>query len=194
MKQFSLAPEDTRSHYQRMVDGDWYIADGSEIQQAQAHAVRTTARFDAQYADDPAAAQLVLSQLLGALGEGTHVRAPLAVDYGRNLFIGAATFINCGLVALDVAPIRIGDHCQFGPNVQLLTPTHPIEPAPRREGWESAEPITIEDNVWIGGGVIVCPGVTIGRDSVIGAGAVVTKDVSPGVVAAGNPARVLREL
>ena len=95
---------------------------------------------------------------------------------------------------LDVAPIRIGAACQLATRVQLLTATHPIDPEPRRVGWESAEPITIGDNVWLGGGAIVCPGVTIGENTVVGAGAVVTRDLPAGVVAAGVPARVLREI
>lgn len=115
-------------------------------------------------------------------------------DYGENIHIGEGVFINYNLMALDVAEIRIGDHCQIGPNVQLLTPTHPIAPQPRRDKLEAAEPITLEENVWLGGGVIVCPGVRIGRNSVIGAGAVVTKDIPANVVAVGNPARVVREI
>ncbi|MEE6280779.1 DapH/DapD/GlmU-related protein [Georgenia sunbinii] len=98
------------------------------------------------------------------------------------------------LTALDVATITIGDDVQIGPNVQLLTPTHPVEPGPRREKWEAAEPITIGDNVWLGGGVIVCPGVSIGENTVVGAGAVVVKDLPANVVAVGNPARVIRTL
>jgi maltose O-acetyltransferase len=95
---------------------------------------------------------------------------------------------------LDVASIRIGAACQLAPRVQLLTATHPIDPEPRRIGWESAEQIAVGDNVWLGGGAIVCPGVTIGDDTVVGAGAVVTRDLPAGVVAAGVPARVLREI
>jgi maltose O-acetyltransferase len=95
---------------------------------------------------------------------------------------------------LDGAPIRIGEDCQIATRVQLLTATHPVEPVPRRELWESAEPITIGNNVWLGGGVIVCPGVTIGDDTVVGAGAVVTSDLPSGVVAFGVPARVQREI
>ena len=95
---------------------------------------------------------------------------------------------------LDVAPVAIGAACQIATRVQLLTATHPIDPGPRRTGWEYAEPITIADNVWLGGGVIVCPGVTIGQDTVVGAGAVVTKDLPAGVVASGVPARVRREI
>ena len=102
--------------------------------------------------------------------------------------------MNFGLVCLDVARVTIGDDVQIGPGVQLLTPTHPLEPGPRRDKWESASPITIENNVWLGRGVIVCPGVTIGRDTVVGAGSVVTRDLPPGVLAVGNPARVVRNL
>ena len=97
-------------------------------------------------------------------------------------------------MALDVARITIGDDVQIGPNVQLLTPTHPVAPEPRRQKWEAAEPITIGDNVWLGGGAIVLPGVSIGANTVVGAGAVVAKDLPADVVAVGNPARVVREL
>lgn len=99
-----------------------------------------------------------------------------------------------GAVMLDVAPITIGDDCQVGPNVQFLTPAHPLDPALRRQKREAAKPITLGDNVWLGGGVILCPGVTIGDSSVIGAGAVVTRDIPPNVVAVGDPARIIRNL
>jgi maltose O-acetyltransferase len=122
------------------------------------------------------------------------VRPPLYVDYGSNITVGARTFVNYNLTALDVAAITIGEDCQIGPNVQLLTPTHPLEPQPRRDKLEAAQPITIGDNVWLGGGAIVLPGVTIGDNSVVGAGAVVTKDVPANVVVVGNPARPVREL
>ncbi|MGB8350751.1 MAG: sugar O-acetyltransferase, partial [Gaiella sp.] len=118
---------------------------------------------------------------------------PFYCEYGE-ISIGDDTFVNVDAVMLDVAPITIGAACQLAPRVQLLTATHPIDPEPRRIGWESAEPIAIGDNVWLGGGAIVCPGVTIGKDTVVGAGAVVTRDLPAGVVAAGVPARVLREI
>ena len=98
------------------------------------------------------------------------------------------------MVLLDVATVTIGDDVQIGPNVQLLTATHPLEPGPRRDKWEAAEPIVIGDNVWLGGGVIVCPGVRIGADTVVGAGSVVTRDLPGRVVAVGSPARVIRDL
>jgi maltose O-acetyltransferase len=95
---------------------------------------------------------------------------------------------------LDVAPVRIGAACQVAPRVQFITATHPIDPEPRRIGWESAKPIVLGDNVWLSSGVIVCPGVTIGDHTVVGAGAVVTRDLPAGVVAMGVPARVIREI
>ena len=194
MKPFTLDEDDTRSPLERMRAGDWYRADDPGIQSAFRHALRETDRFGREYAQDPDAAQEILRDLLGTFGEGAHVRAPLHVDYGSRLHIGAGTFVNFSLTALDVVDIRIGGDCQLGPNIQLLTPIHPLEPGPRREGWEAAEPITIGDNVWIGGGASIMPGVSIGDDSVIGAGSVVTRDVPPRSLAVGSPAKVLRTL
>ncbi len=148
---------------------------------------------DAPGEDEPALDR-ILVELLGSVGEGVHIRQPLAVDYGAHISIGARTFVNSGLTALDVARITIGADVQIGPNVQLLTPTHPVDPEERLEGWETGLPITIGDNVWLGGGVIVVPGVTIGEHTVVGAGAVVTKDLPARVLAVGNPARVIRRL
>ncbi|MEU3794308.1 sugar O-acetyltransferase [Streptomyces fructofermentans] len=186
--------QDPRTHLERMLAGDLYIADDPEIARRQQRAVRLAARYQAAYIEDTETAGPVLAELLGSVGEEVHVRPPLNVDYGSNITIGARTFVNSNLTALDVAAITIGEDCQIGPNVQLLTPTHPLEPQPRRDKLEAAKPITIGDNVWIGGGAIVLPGITIGDDSVIGAGAVVTKDVPAGVVAVGNPARTVRTL
>ncbi|MBU6536307.1 sugar O-acetyltransferase [Streptomyces mayonensis] len=185
---------DSRTNLERMLAGDLYVADDPEIFRRQQQAVRLAARYQAAYAEDAAAAQAVLAELLGSLGAEAHVRPPLYVDYGSNITIGARTFVNYNLTALDVAAITVGEDCQIGPGVQLLTPTHPVEPGPRRDKLEAARPITIGDNVWLGGGAVVLPGVTIGDDSVIGAGAVVTRDVPAGVVAVGNPARPVRKV
>ncbi|MFW6641913.1 sugar O-acetyltransferase [Nocardiopsis algeriensis] len=176
-----------------MLAGELYLADDPELQAELVHASKLTARFNALDVDDDAR-QEVLAQLVGELGEDAWIRSPLQVDYGYNISVGARTFVNCGAVMLDVAPIRIGADVQIGPNVQLLTPTHPLDPDKRRQKWEAAEPVTIGDNVWLGGGVIVCPGVSIGENTVVGAGAVVTRDLPANVVAVGNPARVIREL
>ncbi|MFX4286825.1 sugar O-acetyltransferase [Janibacter sp. G349] len=187
--------EDTRTQRERMLAGDPYDASDPELAAASARARDLQDRYHRATLDadgeDPRA---LLAELVGELGEDVEIRPPLYLDYGAHLSIGARTFVNYGLTALDVTPIRIGEDCQIGPQVQLLTATHPLEPGPRRDKVEAGEPITIGDNVWLGGGVIVCPGVTIGDDSVIGAGAVVTRDIPAGVVAVGNPARVVREL
>jgi maltose O-acetyltransferase len=185
---------DPRSNRERMLAGDLYIADDPENGRRAQRAVQLADAYHQAALVDEAAARPLLVALLGSLGEGTVVKPPLYVDYGEHLHIGPRTFVNYNLTALDVARITIGTDCQIGPNVQLLTPTHPVEPEPRRDRLEAARPITIGDNVWLGGGVIVCPGVTIGDNSVVGAGAVVTRDVPANVVAVGNPARVLREV
>jgi maltose O-acetyltransferase len=181
---------DDRSHWERMLAGDLYLADDPEFAEASRRAMELVEEFNhARSAEDR---RRVLARLLNRIGEGTEIRPPLYVDYGRHLEIGARTFVNFGLTALDVAPITIGADVQIGPHVQLLTPTHPLDPELRRAKWESAAPIDIADNVWLGGGVLVLPGVTIGRNTVVGAGAVVTRDLPADVVAAGNPARISR--
>lgn len=185
---------DPRSNRERMLAGDPYIADDPDNARLAQRAVRLADEYHRAAVVDEAGARPILQELIGSLGEGAFVKPPLSVDYGENITIGPRTFVNYHLTALDVAAITIGADCQIGPNVQLLTPTHPLEPQPRRDKLEAARPIVIEDNVWLGGGVIVCPGVTIGRNSVIGAGAVVARDIPPDVVAVGNPARVVRSL
>ena len=185
---------DGRTMQERMLAGDLYIADDPNLAADNARGMELADRYGRTWAGDRDAAKRILADLLGAVGEGTDIRPPLFVDYGKYIRIGARTFINFNFTALDVAPITIGDDVQIGPNVQLLTPTHPVEPGPRRDKLEAAQPITIGNNVWIGGGAIILPGVTVGENSVIGAGAVVTKDVPANVVAVGNPARVIRSI
>jgi maltose O-acetyltransferase len=177
-----------------MVRGELYVFGDPQIQAEHARAQALLERYNATAHAEVDDRTRLLRELLGGVGDGVVIQPPLRCDYGTQITIGEATFVNYDCVMLDAAPISIGSYCQIGPRVQLLTATHPIDPEPRRTGWEYAEPIAIGDNVWLGGGVIVCPGVTIGNDTVIGAGAVVTRDVPPGVVAVGTPARVLREI
>jgi maltose O-acetyltransferase len=186
---------DGRSQRERMLAGDLYIADDPQLGAESIRAARLMHRFNTLTPpDDFDALREILRELVGHLGEGAGIRPPFFVDYGRYISVGARTFVNFGAVMLDVAPITIGEDVQIGPNVQLLTPTHPLDAELRRAKWEAAEPIVIGDNVWLGGGVIVLPGVTIGANTVVGAGAVVSKDLPPNVVAVGNPARVIRQL
>jgi maltose O-acetyltransferase len=179
---------------ERMLRGELYLASDPELAADHTRAQELLERYNAT----PHAAQdtrdRLLRDLFGKVGEGVVIKPPFRCDYGSSITIGARTFVNYGCVMLDVAPIRIGAACQLATGVQLLTATHPVDPKARRLGWEYAEPITMGDNVWLGGGVVVCPGVTIGEDTVVGAGAVVTRDLPAGVVAVGNPARVLREI
>jgi maltose O-acetyltransferase len=180
--------------YERMLAGELYIADDPTLARDSKRAQRLTHLINTSDPTDHDRQRALLTELLGAFGDASEIRPPLQCDYGHQTSIGARTFANWGLILLDVATISIGDDVQIGPNVQLLTATHPLEPSPRRDKWEAAEPIVIGDNVWLGGGVIVCPGVTIGADTVVGAGSVVTRDLPSGVVAVGSPACVIREL
>jgi maltose O-acetyltransferase len=177
-----------------MLRGDLYIADDPELARDSIRCDALLAAYNGTRADQGDERRRILGELLGSVGDRVAIRPPLFMDYGYQTTIGPGTFINFGAVILDVGRVTIGADVQIGPNVQLLTPTHPLDPAIRRQALEAQRPITIEDNVWLGGGVIVCPGVTIGRDSVVGAGAVVTRDLPPGVLAVGNPARVVRRL
>jgi maltose O-acetyltransferase len=178
----------------RMLRGELYRASDPELRADAERSHRLLERYNATGVAEPGERATILRELLGELGDGVVIRPPLVMDYGYQTSIGAGTFINAGAIILDVGRVTIGADVQIGPNIQLLTPTHPLEPELRRTGAEAAEPITIGDNVWLGGGVIVCPGVTIGSDTVVGAGAVVTRDLAAGVLAVGNPARALRSL
>jgi maltose O-acetyltransferase len=185
---------DTRSMRERMLAGEPYIADDPELGEANSVAMDLMDAYNATSIRQGPLRRRLLEALLGSVGESTEIRPPLYVDYGSSISIGARCFANFGLVALDVAPITIGDDVQIGPYVQLLTPTHPVAPRPRRDKWEAAKPIRIGDNAWLGGGAIVLAGVTIGANTVVGAGAVVTRDLPANIVAVGNPARVVRTI
>jgi maltose O-acetyltransferase len=178
----------------RMLSGEYYRADDPGLKADTARAQRLTSRINALDPSDSVTREALFSQLLGDVGGETTIRPPFHCDYGYPTRIGARSFLNFGTVILDCAPVSIGSDVQFGPRVQLLTAAHPLDPVQRAAGDEYALPIVVEDGAWLGGGVIVCPGVRIGAGSVVGAGAVVTRDLPPGVVAVGNPCRVLRTL
>ncbi len=177
-----------------MLAGDPYLADDPELQAQSLRARHLQDAFNRTTAEQTDERRRILEELLGEFGDASEIRPPFYCDYGYQIRIGARTFVNFGLVALDVGAIEIGDDVQIGPNVQLLTPTHPVDAETRRAKWEAAQPIAIRSNAWLGGGVIVLPGVTIGEDTVVGAGAVVTRDLPGNVLAVGNPARIVREL
>lgn len=182
------------SERDRMINAQQYDATDPELVEERRQTALKLERYNHASFADPAARWAALSDLLGSLGEAVEVRPPLLCDYGWQTSIGDRTFVNFGLVALDVARIAIGADVQIGPYVQLLTATHPLNPDERRAGLEGSAPITIADGAWLGGGVIVLPGVTIGADAVVGAGAVVLRDVAPRTLVVGNPAALVREL
>lgn len=174
--------------------GELYRGDDPELNRELGERQAKLAALNAipyERAEERAAA---FEDLLAEVGAGTFIRTPFYCDYGDGISIGARAFVNFNCTMLDGAPISIGDECLLASGVQLITATHPVDPAPRRAAWEQALPIKIGDRVWLGAGAIVCPGVSIGENSVLGAGAVVTRDIPAGVVAYGNPARVAREV
>ena len=178
----------------RMLAGELYVADDPEVN-ADRHRCRVQIdRFNGLGAAVPDDRHRVLCDLFGACGDGVDILPPFQCDYGYQISVGARSFLNYGAVVLDVAPVRIGEEVLLASNVQLLTATHPLDAATRRAGWELGAPITIQDGAWLGGGVIVCPGVTIGQNTVVGAGSVVVRDLPAGVLAVGNPARVVRSV
>lgn len=187
---------DPRTARERMLAGEPRRGgeEDAELSALFVKARELVAAYNQAPATDGEQLRRILIDLLGSVGEGVEIRQPLAVDFGAHITIGARSFANSGLTALDVARITIGEDVQLGPNVQLLTPTHPLDAQARREGWETGLPITIGDGAWLGGGVIVVPGISIGENTVVGAGAVVTKNLPAGVLAVGNPARVIRQL
>ncbi len=176
----------------RMLAGQEYMADDPDLRTDGRRAAELTARYNAE--PEHARRTELLTELFGSVGVNTTIRPELRCDYGYNVTVGANVFVNWGAVFLDVGRITVGDFVQIGPNCQFLTATHPLDVGRRREGWEGSAPITLADDVWLGGGVIVLPGVTIGAGTVVGAGAVVTRDLPAGVLAVGNPARVVRQL
>ncbi|MCE3236277.1 MAG: maltose transacetylase [Vampirovibrio sp.] len=155
-------------------------------------------RLLAQYRDtDPADANkryTLLQELFGKIGQAVEIEPPFFCDYGSNIYLGENFYANFNCVILDPAEVRIGSNVFLAPGVHIYTAYHPLNPTERNSGYESAAPVWIGDNVWIGGGAIIQPGVRIGENTTIGAGSVVTKDIPANVVAAGVPCRVLRAL
>lgn len=179
---------------QRMLAGELYLASDPELAADYARAQSILASFNATRGDDLPALRRHLRDLLKHLGEDAIIKPTLRCDYGFNITIGARTFINYDCVLLDCNTITIGDEVQVGPGVHIYTATHPLDAVTRRAGLESADPVVIGDGAWLGGRCVVCPGVTVGENTVVAAGSVVTEDLPPNVLAAGVPCCVLRAL
>jgi maltose O-acetyltransferase len=138
--------------------------------------------------------QTILEQLLGQIGRNSIIEPPFYCSYGQNIYLGEHVFMNVLCTIVDCNEVHIGHHVMIGPSVQIYTAAHLLQAEARIQGWEVAKPVVIEDNVWLGGGAILLPGVKISRNAVVGAGAVVSRSVPANMVVAGNPARVIREI
>lgn len=179
----------TRTEKEKMVAGELYRADAPDLQADHRAAMAWLVRYNQSLASSAAERHSMLRERFAAVGEECDIRPPFHCDYGFNITLGTGVFLNFNCVILDVVEVTIGDRAQIGPAVQILTADHPRNAAERASGLEFGRRIRIGCNVWIGGGAIILPGVAIADDAVIGAGAVVTRDVMPGAIVAGNPAR-----
>ncbi len=179
-----------KTEKEKMIAGELYFANDPELV-----ADRMFARSQSQIINQAESAELrsqLLKETFGRTGKKIYMEPVINFDYGYNIFVGENFYANFNCTFLDVSTIEIGDNCMFAPNVQLYTATHPLHPVKRNSGLEYAKPIKIGNNVWLGGGVIVTPGVTLGNNVVVGAGSVVTKSFPDNVVIAGNPARIIK--
>lgn len=177
----------------KMLAGELYDPLDAELTRARDRAHDLCQDLNATREADNDERRRILQTLFAAGGDSVWLQPPFFCDYGFNIRLGKRCFFNFNCVVLDICPVHIGDHVLFGPAVQIYAASHPLDAATRRT-LETGRPVEIGSDVWVGGGAIILPGVTIGARSVIGAGSVVTRDIPAGVVAAGNPCRVLRPL
>jgi maltose O-acetyltransferase len=178
---------------EKMLAGELYDAADAELTAARQRTRSLLHRLNTSEPDE-GTKQEILRELLPQAAECPSIQPPFYCDYGSNITLGHKVYFNFNCVVLDVCPVRIGSNVLFGPAVQVYAATHPLDVATRRQWLELGRSVDIGDDVWVGGGAIICPGVSIGAGSVIAAGAVVVKDVPPGVVVGGNPARILRSV
>ncbi|MDL2284555.1 sugar O-acetyltransferase [Oxalobacter sp. OttesenSCG-928-P03] len=184
----------TQTQKERMIAGLDYSAGDPELQNDRLRAQTLTQAYNATSPDETEKKSTIMGLLLKSSGTNLSIVPPFYCDYGYNITVGDNFYSNFSCIILDCAPVTIGNNVMLGPKVQIYTATHPIDPDERKKGLEFARPVTIEDDVWIGGGTIINPGVTIGRGTTIGSGSVVTHDIPPNVVAVGNPCMIIRKL
>jgi maltose O-acetyltransferase len=179
---------------EKMINGELYLAMDPELVADRLNARRITRLFNQTLETEEAERVQLLKELFGSTGNNVYIEPSFRCDYGFNIHVGENFYANFNCVFLDVCEIRFGDNCLLGPNVQIYTATHPLNPTERNSGAEYGKPITIGNNAWIGGSAVIVPGVTIGNNVVIASGAVVTKDVPDNVVVGGNPAKMIKEI
>ncbi len=177
---------------EKMLSGNLYYPGNEELKADFNRCRKLTRSYNQTTEDELEKRQAILKELMGSIGEDSYIEVPFRCDYGQNIYAGNNFYANFNLVILDICKVHIGDNVLLGPGVGIYTAGHPIDAGVRNSGLEFGRPVTIGDNVWIGGNVVVNPGVTIGNNTVIGSGSVVTKSIPPDVIAAGNPCRVIR--
>lgn len=177
---------------EKMIAGMPYLDSDGQLFKERQYAKEELKRFNDSEPKQIKFRKQLIHKLFKSTGSRFFIEPPFRCDYGYNISIGENFYSNYNCTILDCAPVTIGENVLFGPNVSLFTAGHPLHFEARNQGWEFAAPIIIEDNVWIGGQVVINPGVRIGKNTVIGSGSVVTKDIPADVVAVGNPCRVLR--
>ena len=182
-----------KTEMEKMRNGELYSFADPEVRKSILHAKRLCVKLQTMTIDDDDY-RITMQELIPDMDPTAVICPPFQCDHGHGISIGEGTFVNFNCTMLDGGHIRIGCHCEIGPNCQFYTPIHPFDYIERRTPVETAKPITIGDDCWLGGGVIVLPGVTIGARSIIGAGSVVTRDIPADCVAAGNPCRVIRKV
>lgn len=183
-----------KTEKQKMLAGELYRASDPELVADHQRACQLLRQYEQTEVNDTVQREEIIRSLFGRVGANPQVTPAFYCDYGSNIYAGDNLFMNYGCVILDCNRVEMGDDLQCGPYVQFYTAYHPVDPAVRRTGLELAAPIKIGHNVWLGGGTIICPGVTIGDHTTIGAGSVVTKSIPANVVAVGNPCRVIRSV
>lgn len=183
-----------KTEKQKMLAGELYLATAPELVADRRRALRLARIYNESTEEELEVRSQILHQLFAKVGEKVEIQPPFRCDYGSNIYIGNNLYMNFGCVVLDCNTVHIGDNVMCAPNVQIYTAYHPTDPQIRLSGKELAAPIKIGNNVWIGGGAIVCPGVSIGDNTTIGAGSVVVKDIPANVVAVGNPCKVIRSI
>ena len=179
---------------QKMLAGELYRAADAELVAQRQRARRITRLYNSTTEEEIETRSQLLRELFGGVGASIEIEPPFYCDYGSNIYVGDGFYMNFGCVILDCNTVHIGEKVLCGPAVQIYTATHPTDPEIRLSGLELAKPVQIGNNVWIGGGAIICPGVTIGDNTTIAAGSVVVKDIPSGVIAGGNPCRIIKHL
>ncbi|MDO8587481.1 MAG: sugar O-acetyltransferase [Armatimonadota bacterium] len=183
-----------KTEKQKSLAGELYLASDPELAADRKVARRLTRMYNRTTEDEIEERKAILRELFGGIGPNVEIEPPFYCDYGYNIFAGDHVYVNFGCVILDCNEVHIGDHVMLAPYVQIYAAYHPTDAKLRNSGPELAAPVRIGSNVWLGGGVIVLPGVTIGDNTTIGAGSVVVKDIPANVVAVGNPCRVIKHL